>query len=90
MLTQETLDKMRTMKMADMAEAFTQQLGSSVGLFVDAETVHAHLERRYFVIDKCRGHRRSNRREACCVARAAPLFDEADRARQHHKPFVCL
>ena len=49
MLTQETLDKMRTMKMADMAEAFTQQLGASdyaelsfeerVGLMIDTEWI---------------------------------------------------
>ena len=49
MLTQETLEKMRTMKMADMAEAFTQQLGSieygelsfeeRVGLMIDTEWI---------------------------------------------------
>jgi DNA replication protein DnaC len=49
MLTQETLDKMRTMKMADMAEAFAQQMGSSdyaelsfeerVGLMIDTEWI---------------------------------------------------
>ena len=49
MLTQETLDKMRTMKMGDMAEAFTQQMGASdyaelsfeerVGLMIDSEWI---------------------------------------------------
>ena len=49
MLTQETLEKMRMMKMVDMAEAFTQQLGSSeyaelsfeerVGLMIDTEWI---------------------------------------------------
>jgi len=49
MLTQETLEKMRTMKMADMAEAFTQQLGAieygelsfeeRVGLMIDSEWI---------------------------------------------------
>ncbi len=49
MLSQQTLEKMRAMKMADMAEAFTQQMGSSdyaelsfeerVGLIIDSEWI---------------------------------------------------